>query len=70
MEKINTEEIKASHNIIDIIGQVVDIKKQGSDFLGAAHSTMKEHQVLVSAKGNNSFIVLDAVKVVMSLNLS
>lgn len=34
MEKINTEEIKASHNIIDIIGQVVDIKKQGSDFFG------------------------------------
>lgn len=34
MEKINAEEIKASHNIIDIISQVVDLKKQGSDYFG------------------------------------
>lgn len=31
---INAEEIKASHNIVDVVAQFVDIKKQGTDYFG------------------------------------
>ena len=34
MNQINTEEIKANHDIVDIVSKYVDIKKQGKDWFG------------------------------------
>ena len=34
MNQINAEEIKANHDIVDIVSQYVDIKKQGKDWFG------------------------------------
>lgn len=34
MNKIDTEKIKRSHNIVDVIGRYVNIKKQGKDWFG------------------------------------
>lgn len=34
MNQINAEEIKARHDIVDIVNKYVDIKKQGKDYFG------------------------------------
>lgn len=34
MNQINAEELKANHDIVDIVSQHVDIKKQGKDWFG------------------------------------
>lgn len=46
------EEIKSRCNIVDVIGQVVTLKKAGSNYKGVCRFITKKHLLLLFPKAN------------------
>ena len=59
------EQLKRQHNIVDIIGQTVELKKRGEIILHVARFMAKKRQALALTRKNNFIIVLAVVRVAM-----
>lgn len=62
------EEIRSANDIVDVISQYVTLKRSGRNFSDYALFIKKNHLLFLFLRIDSTFIVLDVIKVEMSLH--